>query len=393
MSGSANSLPLLLSVVATLGLTGCSSRSSLEASLTGTGHASDSVTTPSGMPIELSGFDAFVDTQMRELNIPGLSIAVISDGEIVYDAAKGVANLDTGEPITRASVFEAASLSKPVFAYFVLKLADQGLLDIDRPLYEYRPLEGLENDNRYHVVTTRMALSHRTGFPNWRWFDPAPPESMIERGTMYMKREPGEFGYSGEGYNYVSLVVADLTGTDQLTLDSVYQREVAEPLGLSCSAFVRTECVAARKVTGHRDGRVVEAQWPRSFPDDTPMTFGAAGRLHTNALDYARIMIAMMNEEGLSGSLFDEFYAAQAEVPLDSDTHRATGVTAWGLGVAIEPTEFGTRYEHGGNNGDFQSGMMFFKDLKVGYVFLTNSDRGEEFNRRLEACITSAACQ
>tara|TARA_B100001179_G_scaffold219599_1_gene193404 strand:- start:575 stop:1804 length:1230 start_codon:yes stop_codon:yes gene_type:complete len=369
---------------------GCTPQPSVE---TATIADNTTIESASGVMIEVPTFDDFVDRKMSELEIPGLSIAVISDGQIIYDAAKGVANLETGEPVTRQSVFEAASLSKPVFAYLVLKLADRGLLDIDRPLYQYRPLAGLENADSYHAVSTRMALSHRTGFPNWRWFDPAPPESGIERGTMYMKREPGEFGYSGEGYNYVSLVIADLTGTDQLTLDTVYQGEIAEPLNLSCSAFVRTDCVAARKVTGHKEGEVFEKEWPRSFPDDTPMTFGAAGRLHTNAIDYAKIMLAWMNEEGLSESLYDEFFAEQAIVPYDSDTHRATGVTAWGLGIAIEPTEFGSRYEHGGNNGDFQSGMMFFKDRRLGYVFFTNSDNGEEFNRRLEACLTFATCQ
>lgn len=374
-------------------LVGCVSSSSIGTAASSSQPESDQLVSASGQEIRLPALDFFIEAQMSELAIPGLSVAVISDGKIIYSAAKGVADLNTRKAVDESSVFEAASLSKPVFAYFVLKLAERDVLDLDRPLYEYRPLEGLEDEDSYHAVTTRMALSHRTGFPNWRWFDPAPPERAIERGTMYMKHEPGVFGYSGEGYNYVSLVVADLTGNDQTTLDELYQQEIAAPLGLSCSSFVRTQCVAERKVTGHKDGKVFEKEWPRSFPEDTPLTFGAAGRLHTNAVDYAKIMIAMIEGHGLSSEMTELFHAEHSRVPVDSDTHRASGVTAWSLGLGMEPTEYGTRYKHGGNNGDFQSGMMFFRDRKLGYVFLTNSDKGEEFNRRMEACITEAACQ
>ena len=351
---------------------------------------SASFVSAAGEKISILELDAFVDKQMRELRMPGLSVAVISNGKTVYHSSKGVTNIDTGTPITQDSVFEAASLSKPLFAYFVLKLIDKGILDLDTPLYQYRLMEELEPDQRYRSITTRMALSHQTGFPNWRWFDPAPSGSGIERGTMYMKREPGEFGYSGEGYNYLALVIAALLDTDITTLDEFYQAEVAKPLGMKCSSFVRSECVAEHKVSGHNDNKVKDDGWPRSFPEDTPMTFGAAGRLHTNVLDYAKFLIVLMNEAGLPQWLFDEMFAQQAQIPIDSKTHILTGQTAWGLGLAIKPTPYGVRYEHGGNNGNFQSGMMFYKNKKLGYVFFTNSDKGEEFNRRLELYITGS---
>lgn len=325
---------------------------------------------------------------MVELDMPGLSVVVFDDNETVYQAARGVANLDTGEPVSDQSVFEAASLSKPVFAYFVLSLVEAGVLDLDRPLYEYLPMPELEEDGRYRVVTARMALSHQTGFPNWRWFDPAPETWGIPRGTMYMKREPGTFGYSGEGYNYLALVIADLTGRDLTTLDELYQENVVVPLGMACSSFVRSTCVRERKVMGHRDGAVSDDGWPRSFPNDTPQTFGAAGRLHTNAQDYARFMIALIEGEELQKPLRDEMLTEQIDLPEDSDTRRITGQTAWGLGIAIRPTRYGVRHEHGGNNGDFQSGMMFFADRGLGHVFLTNSDKGQEFGDALARFMT-----
>lgn len=369
------------SLMAALALQGCITAD--------TGSEPDSViATPAGEQLRFEQIDSFVRREMAELGMPGLSLAIIEDGEIAYDATLGVANAETGETLADDAVFEAASLSKPVFAYLFLKLVDRGLIDLDTPLYRYRPMEELEADGRYHAVTARMALSHTTGFPNWRWFDPAPPEMQIERGTMYQKREPGEFGYSGEGYNYLAEIAAQRTGHDLTSFDAVFQDEIATPLGLACSSYVRSPCVAERKVRGHRDGKLADEQWPRSFPEDTPQTFGSAGRLHTNARDYARIMIAMMNGEGLSPGLVGQMFAPQSEVPRDSTNYREGGDTAWGLGLGIEPTPYGIRYEHGGNNGDFQSGMMFFRDRKYGYVFFTNSDKGDAFNKRLETFLT-----
>lgn len=346
------------------------------------------VATANGIQLSRADLDAFVARQMDELDMPGLSLAVIGDGEIVYHRATGVADRSTGVPVTEESIFEAASLSKPVFAYLVLRLADRGVIDIDRPLHEYLPMPELADDPRYRTVTARMALSHRSGFPNWRWFDPAPEDWDIPRGTMYMKTDPGTFTYSGEGYTYLSQVVAHLMGYDMTTLDQLFRAEVAEPLGMTHASYIRTPYVASHKVTGHKDGEPFEKEWPRSFPDDTPLTFGAAGRLHTDALEYARFLVALIEGRGLSPEMRAAMFTAITDVPAESDTRRLTGETGWTLGLAVEPTPYGLRFEHGGNNGDFQSGFMIFPEQGLGYVFMTNSDRGEAFNGEIERFLT-----
>ncbi|NOX70837.1 MAG: beta-lactamase family protein, partial [Gammaproteobacteria bacterium] len=352
---------------------GCSLLASKDTTRNTEDAARASFVSANGTVVARAELDAFVDRQMADLDMPGLSIAVISDGEIVYTRATGIANRDTGSAVDEDSIFEAASLSKPVFAYFVLRLVGKGVLNLDVPLHTYLPMEELAYDPRYRSVTARMVLSHTTGFPNWRWFDPAPVERNIERGTMYMKRNPGEFGYSGEGYNYLAEVIAHLTNNDMTTIDDLFQEEVAKPLGMQHSAFVRTGFIGEHKVSGHKQGKVADDRWPRSFPDDTPLTFGAAGRLHTNAQDYALFMTGMIEGRGLRPELRNEFFKEQSRLPEDSETRRLTGETAWGLGIAIEPTPYGIRYEHGGNNGNFQSGMMVFLESGLGFVFFTNS--------------------
>ena len=115
---------------------------------------------------------------MDTLGIPGLSIALINEGELVYTKNIGYANLETQKKLDQNSIFEAASLSKPVFAYMVMKLSERGALDLTRPLHFYLPDSSMAIDRRYKNVTAIHVLSHSSGFPNWRWFD-TPPDSCL----------------------------------------------------------------------------------------------------------------------------------------------------------------------------------------------------------------------
>src|SRR5678816_1271441 len=110
-----------------------------------------------------------VPSLMAKADIPGLSIALIKDGKPYWNHGFGVKNSQTKEPVTAETVFEAASLTKPVFAYAVLKLVDSGKLDLDTPLNKYLPGRyDVGDDPRLDQMTARHVLSHTTGFPNWR---------------------------------------------------------------------------------------------------------------------------------------------------------------------------------------------------------------------------------
>lgn len=126
------------------------------------------VRTPGVNNISDAALDNFIAEQMASLQLPGLSVAIINDGKIVYQRALGQANMETNSIVKEGSIFEAASLSKPVFSGFVLKMAEQGKLNLDTPLYKYLPYPDIENDERYKLITARMVLTHKTGFPNWR---------------------------------------------------------------------------------------------------------------------------------------------------------------------------------------------------------------------------------
>src|SRR5215475_4594580 len=138
-----------------------------------------------------------VPVLMKAADVPGLSIALVRNGNVAWVRAFGVKDSKSKAPVTDETVFEAASLSKPVFAYAVLKLVDAGQIDLDKPLNQYLPGDyDVGQDPRLSQVTARRVLSHTTGFPNWR------------SGALKIHFTPGErFSYSGEGFVYLSKVI------------------------------------------------------------------------------------------------------------------------------------------------------------------------------------------
>ena len=124
---------------------------------------------------DLASLDGLMPRLMRDGDVPGVSLAVVKDGRVLWRRAYGVRNAsadkadkaDKPVPIGDDTIFEAASLSKPVFAYAVLKLVDARVIDLDTPVVRYLPGDYIK-DPRFRLITPRQVLSHTTGFPNWR---------------------------------------------------------------------------------------------------------------------------------------------------------------------------------------------------------------------------------
>lgn len=347
--------------------------------LSATVHAQ--IKTLNGKTISPAALDQFLASQVGQTGLPGLSIAIINNGKIVYHRALGSANLETHLPINDQSIFEAASLSKTVFTYFVLRLVDQGFLNLDTPLYKYMPYEDISGDERYKLITARIVLDHTSGLPNWRTSDFADSIRHITKGALYLKFKPGAaYAYSGEGYYYLSKVIAKLTNNDLTSLDTLFQKEVSIPLGLSHAWFSSNPFITSHKVIGYVDGKAIH-RWPGSLPKQDSTWFGAAGGLHTEAVSYANFLIALMKGKGLTKKTASELFKVQVTLPADGNFD---GDTGWGLGIGVRPGFKGTDYNHRGNNGNFQSYYRISRQEQSGYVFFTNCNQGGDFNERLE---------
>jgi CubicO group peptidase (beta-lactamase class C family) len=335
--------------------------------------------------VSFQDLEKFIKTQIDTLGIPAISIAIINDGEIIYNNSIGIFNKTTNQPVNQKSIFEGASLSKPVFAFFVMKLSEKGIIDLDRPLHYYLPDEEMEKDQRYKNVSARMILSHRTGFPNWRWFD-KPPENMdINRGDFFMISDPNTtFTYSGEAYQYLARVIAHLNFVNMYDLNELFQNEVAEPLEMKHAYFVWDDYLYSNKVFGHIDGKPRKRDWGTGLPYQNSKIFNSAGGLHTEANSYANFLTSIINGKGLYPETYKEMLNPYTEISKESVNYKEDGITNWSLGFGIKPMENDTIYRHGGSNSDFQSEFAFSIKKKYGYVFFVNCDKGNEFNEKLE---------
>src|ERR1035437_3869206 len=181
---------------------------------------------------------------IKKLNVPGVSISIIKNYKLSWSKSFGISDAVQQNKVNNKTIFEACSMSKPVFTFLVLKLADQGKLDLDKPLSEYLPEQFVsDNDDYSKLITARMILTHTGGTPNWR-------KGGEERGgpiPIYFK--PGtKFNYSGEGIYYLQKVVEQIT---QEPLETYARRNLFDRLGFESTSFIWTEKLNPQIATGH----------------------------------------------------------------------------------------------------------------------------------------------
>ncbi|MCH2192817.1 serine hydrolase domain-containing protein [Kordia sp.] len=329
-----------------------------------------------GEQVEVAVLNRHIEQLMDSLKMPGLSIAIINDSKLAYHQTFGVSNLETEKKITTTSIFEGASLSKPIFAYFVLKMVDKGIIDLDEPLHTYLEHPGIAENSieKSKLITARMILSHSSGFPNF------------SRGQkVELPFTPGEgFVYSGEGYQYLAAIIGKLHNVGwKAKFNEIFEKEVTKPLGMQHTSFLWNAYLAENKVYGHFKGKPTKndhGQW-------SGKTFNAFSSIHSEASEYAKFIIAMLKREGLSEASFDEMLQAHNHFSVDNELRKETGQTGWGLGFAQKPTPNGLMHLHTGNNHDFQAYTMFVPKQQYGLVIFTNSDKMLPFIQQLESIL------
>ncbi|MBA3815992.1 MAG: GNAT family N-acetyltransferase [Parachlamydiaceae bacterium] len=302
-----------------------------------------------------------IELLMKEKKVPGISLAIIEKGKIALNLEIGLKNSKNNDSINTHTLFEAASLSKPVFAYGFLKLVEKKILDLDKPLVEYFSYPDMQNDKKRNFITARMVLNHTCGFPNWR-----PKDAPLK-----IHFQPGErFSYSGEGFLYLQKVVEHLTG---LTLEEYMQKNVFIPLEMNHSTFIWVN--DNKKTSGHdAEGNPIENCV--NIPQNSAFT------LHTNALDYGKFVTAVLNEEGLKSETFMEMFKPQIRVQegcinsIETYSEHLSDSISWGLGWGLQCSKSGDSFWHWGDNHGFKCFVVGFKDSKNAIIIFTNSANG-----------------
>jgi CubicO group peptidase (beta-lactamase class C family) len=295
---------------------------------------------------------------MQEIIVPGLSIAIIKDAKLFWRRGFGVKDSTSKVPIDNDTVFEAASVSKTIFAYAAMKLCEKGVIGLDTPLNEYAPKPFLEGDPRLEIITPRHVLSHTSGFQNWR----------SDKNPLKIHFAPGEkYLYSGEGYSYLQSVVTHLTGRP---IEPYMKASLFVPFGMTSSGYVWNDTFENHAARPHDpEGKPFDNK-KRTATDVA--RYAAAGDLHTTPTDYARFLIEVIDPKESDAFRLNEKSREEMVRPqVKVDDSRS-----WALGWQIQHTKKGDLIQHGGNNKGFHAFVSASVERKSGFIVMTNGENG-----------------
>jgi CubicO group peptidase (beta-lactamase class C family) len=270
-----------------------------------------------------------------------------------------------------------------VFGVLVMKLVEEGVLDLDKPLQDYvreplwqnrgtswhEDLSHLRTDPRYRRITARMSMSHTTGLPGWRWFEPDQ--------KLRIHFEPGErFSYSGEGMTLLQIVIQQVTGK---SLEQLMHEHVFGPYGMTTSSYTWQPRFEADYAVGHAaDGKV--------YPKDKDNAPRSASTLETTTDDYARFMAAVLRREGLTEASWQEMFRPQVRIRsrtqvgtgADETTSANDGIElSYGLAWGLQRTPHGWGAFKEGHGDGFQHYSIVYPSKRLGVLLMSNSDNAE----------------
>ena len=311
-----------------------------------------------------------IEERMRELGIPGVSIAVLNNGEVEWAKGYGMADSSENRAVDTETMFLAGSISKPVAALRAHQLAEAGVIHLDSNVNNYLTSWQVP-DNAFTVnqkVTTRRILNHTAGLTVWGFpgYDkgdtiPTVVEVLDGKGntdSVRVYKEPGEsWMYSGGGYTIMQLMITDV---EQNSFPAIMQENVLNPLGMTSSSFenplpAKYHPIAA---TGYRrNGEEVEGKWP-IYPE-----MAAAGLWTTPSqlILWAKEIQAIQQSE--NDGLLKKATVIAMLTP---------GMNDHGLGPGVSEHSYG----HGGADEGFRARLIAWKDSPIAIVIMVNSDNG-----------------
>jgi CubicO group peptidase (beta-lactamase class C family) len=333
-----------------------------------------------------------IDELLTELAVPSVSIAVIDDFSVHWARAYGRADTEPNRPADVETLFQAASISKPVAAMAVVRAAQDGRFGLDddiNTILRSWQLDGAGFTSA-RAVTPRGLTSHTSGlgdgfgFPGYHPDEAVPSLLQILDGTapsnvgpIFMEREPlTAYEYSGGG---VTLMQQALQDVHARPFDEILREEVLAPIGMTRSTFAQPlppawDGNAARAHDG--DGQVMDAKW-HVYPEQ------AAAGLWTTPTDLARFAIEVQRAlRGDSDRVLNRENAREMITPV--------GVGPYAVGFSISKRGEGWYFSHGGSNWGFRASLVAHTAKGYGVAIMTNGDRGSELITELQRRVERA---
>lgn len=343
-----------------------------------------------GSRVSISDIDKKIDFLMKAANVHGLAIAVFNNNDVVYKKTFGYKRIDTKEPLKTNTNFYGASLSKSVFAVLVMKLVQEGKIDLDKPLeeylqkpiFEYKPVKkwhdnylDLKSDTLHKKITARMCLAHTSGFPNWRWDEPDQ--------KLRVKFTPGSrYSYSGEGLVYLQVVKEKMLGK---SLEQLMQEKLFTPLEMMTSAYVWLPRFEENYCFGHSSTDEV-------LPKDKDNEARSASTLETTLDDYTLFTKTVLLNSIINASTTKQMFSPQIKIRsikqfgplrLKDSTMNDNIALSYGLGWGLLKSPFGVGAFKEGHGDGFQHYSIIFPEQGTGIIIMTNSDNGESIFKEL----------
>ncbi|NOU45662.1 MAG: class A beta-lactamase-related serine hydrolase [Bacteroidales bacterium] len=291
---------------------------------------------------------------LKQKHIPALGIGFIKDGKIEQISVFGELQTNKAAPIN--TIWNVASMTKPITGIVALKLINAGKWDLDEPIYNYYTDPDIATDPRSKLVTTRMILSHQTGFPNWRGNN--------KDGKLSFEFDPGtKYQYSGEGYEYLRKA---LENKFKKSLEQLASELIFKPLKMKDTKFIWDDKTdSTRFAKWHNEkGELYETQ--------KNTTANAADNLLTTVEDYSGFLVHILNGAGLSDKLYKEMITNQV---------RINDYKHWGLGWWVdeninENKDFAL--VHGGDDIGVHTIAFIVPNTKKALLIFTNCDNGTD---------------
>jgi CubicO group peptidase (beta-lactamase class C family) len=330
-----------------------------------------------GSTISAAEIDATVSRLMKAAEVTGVDIAVLNHGKVAYMKSYGLRDTEKNLPLTPDSVMTAASFSKSTFAYMVMQLVQEKVIDLDRPVYQYLPkplpeyarYQDLANDPRYKKITARMLLSHTPGFPNWRYVN--------EDRKLNINFEPGSrFAYSGEGIDLLQMIVETVTGKP---LEDLMRDRVFQPLGMTRTSMVWQKEFESDYANGYDE-------YGRSLGPERRPHADAAGSMQTTLRDFTKVVLAVRNSKGLQKQTRELMLSPQIQIfskhefpTMENETtdENKSIRLSYGLGWGLYWAPYGRAFFKEGHDEGWRNYLVCFDKLGTGMIILTNSSNGE----------------
>lgn len=283
---------------------------------------------------------------LKENNIPILGLGIIDNSKLSQIQVFG--DIKPNQKAPYNTIFNVASLTKPITAIVALKLISQGKWNLDEPLNKYWIDPDIKNDTRTKLLTTRLILSHQTGFPNWR------------NGKLKFMFTPGtQYQYSGEGFEYLRKA---LENKFKKSLNQLASELIFEPLKMRDTKYIWDKNTDESRIALGFDKE------GNNYEIHKRKTENAAADLLTTIKDYGTFLISVMDGKGLSDEVFKDMQSNQ--VASKNGKH---------FGLGFEKYDFkdgNYALSHGGADKGVQTIVCIFPKTRQGILIFTNIDDG-----------------